>query len=145
MATRSSVHVFDGTQWHGIYVHFDGYPTGVGATLLKLAPDLESALKIVSGGYASSIAGAKTIEDIRYYAQRSKWDPKSEDESNCETRVSDTLEESLNAVAESYNYAFKDGRWFYEGGDHEGFFDLAWVLMIRDYILGLVPAEQLDS
>lgn len=141
MATRSSVHVFDGTKWHGIYVHWDGYPTGVGATLLKLAPDLESALKIVSGGFASSIAGAETFGDINYYAQRSKWDPKSKDETNCEARVSDTLEESLNAVSESYNYAFDDGRWFYEGGDHEGFFNLTWVLMVRDHILSISQAE----
>lgn len=39
MSTRSIIGTYDNKEqdkWHGVYHHFDGYPTGVGSTLLSL-------------------------------------------------------------------------------------------------------------
>lgn len=116
MATRSTICVFDGSQWHGIYCHWDGYPAGVGAALLRLAPDLETALRLVSKGDVSSLAEAQSLGEINYYTERSKWDDNSENETDVDAVVCDTLQECLEYIGkQQYNYHFKDGIWYVQG------------------------------
>lgn len=116
MATRSSIYVYDGTVWRGIYCHWDGYPDGVGATLLELAPDLESALKLVSKGFISLLSGCTSFDEIQYYSERSKWDEGSEDETDVDACQADTLAECMNEIGhQSYAYSFEDGKWWFTG------------------------------
>jgi hypothetical protein len=55
MATRSNISVKVGDVYHTIYVHWDGYPEGVGKTLLLNYNSQELAEKLVSNGDISSL------------------------------------------------------------------------------------------
>lgn len=55
MATRSNINVKVGDVYHTIYCHFDGYPEGVGKTLVLNYNSQELAEKLVSFGDMSSI------------------------------------------------------------------------------------------
>lgn len=48
-----------------VYCHYDGYPSGVGATLLKHYNSHEKALKLISNGDMRSVCS--NIEHIEYY------------------------------------------------------------------------------
>ena len=56
----------------GIYCHWDGYPSGVGASLLNSFHTYDEVLNLILGGSCSSINN----EVIRHYANRKgeKWD-----------------------------------------------------------------------
>lgn len=53
MSTRSNVGIKEGNKFKYIYVHFDGYPTGVGATLKKYYTDPAKVEKLISLGDCS--------------------------------------------------------------------------------------------
>lgn len=55
MATRSNINVKVGDVYHTIYVHWDGYPEGVGKTLVLNYNSQELAEKVVSHGDISSL------------------------------------------------------------------------------------------
>ena len=59
-------------QYIGIYCHWDGYPSGVGAVLKEKFLDYHSALNLVIGGAVSALDSAY----VRHYANRDgeKWD-----------------------------------------------------------------------
>lgn len=56
MATRSNIAIFKKADKQGIheveyiYCHFDGYPSGVGATLLESYQDIEKVRKLIALG-----------------------------------------------------------------------------------------------
>ena len=81
-----------------IYHHWDGYPTGVGETLVKHYNTYEKALNLVLGGDCS------TIND-RYipYALRDCEDWES---------VKPTPIREDEGIDEEYDYMFKDGQWY---------------------------------
>lgn len=56
----------------GVYCHWDGYPSGVGASLLNSFHTYDEVLNLILGGSCSSINN----EVIRHYANRKgeKWD-----------------------------------------------------------------------
>lgn len=94
-----------------IYHHWDGYPEGVGKTLVNKFKDYNSILNLLCGGDASSING-DTI--VQYCAWRGEeWD-------NVKPAQSDTEP----SVTEEYAYLFKDGKWFFKGYDEEKWIDL---------------------
>ena len=55
-------------QYIGIYCHWDGYPSGVGAELKKHFKDYASVLNLIVGGSCSSITNGR----VRHYANRQK-------------------------------------------------------------------------
>jgi hypothetical protein len=59
-------------QYIGIYCHWDGYPSGVGAVLKEKFLDYHSALNLVIGGACSALDSAY----VRHYANREgeNWD-----------------------------------------------------------------------
>lgn len=89
-----------------IYHHWDGYPDGVGQTLLDEFNDYEKALNLVSFGDASSING---VDATFYNSWRGgeDWDftqPKQyQDEDDYENRCKRGID---------YLYLFKDGKWW---------------------------------
>lgn len=89
-----------------IYHHWDGYPEGVGETLLDEFNDYEKALNLVSFGDASSINGV----DATFYnswREGEDWDftqPKLyQDEDDYENHCMSGTD---------YLYLFKDGEWW---------------------------------
>ena len=83
-----------------IYHHWDGYPDGVGRTLVNEFNDYEKALNLMLGGDASSINDEVVIQ---YCSWRNEpWED-----------VKPTLldEPKLN---EEYLYKFEDGKWWFK-------------------------------
>lgn len=91
-----------------IYHHWDGYPTGVGATLLEEFNDYEKALNLMGFGDASSINGVPAT----FY---NSWRP-GEDWSFTQPKQyenEDTFTENYkDDVFIEYIYLFKDGKWW---------------------------------
>ena len=55
-----------GDQFIGVYCHWDGYPSGVGAELKTFFKDYNSVLNLILGGSCSAIDGGV----VRHYANR---------------------------------------------------------------------------
>ena len=81
-----------------IYHHWDGYPEGVGKTLLNEYNDYDKALNLVLGGDASTINGGYEGYALREGENWEDIKPRAVDESY--------------AYMEEYDYMFKDGKWF---------------------------------
>ena len=98
-----------------IYHHWDGYPEGVGETLVEKFNDYDTILNLLCGGDASSING-ETI--IQYCAWRGEaW---NDAYGGVQPKQSDTEP----SVTEEYAYLFKDGKWFFKGYKVEEWTDL---------------------
>ena len=94
-----------------IYHHWDGYPEGVGKTLIEEYNDYDKALNLVLGGDCSSINGGYAP-----YATR-----KCEDWDSIQPRAVN----AKHKMEEEYDYMFKDGEWFVRGGYDDDLED--WV------------------
>ena len=91
-----------------IYHHWDGYPNGVGATLLTEFNSYEKALNLMSFGDASSINGV----DATFYnswRENEPWERTKPSQYECE---SDFEKHFKDDVFIEYLYLFKDGEWF---------------------------------
>ena len=102
-----------------IYHHWDGYPEGVGETLVNKFKNYDSISNLLCGGDASSINGKKICQ---YCAWRGEeW---NDDYGGVQPKQSDTEP----SVTEEYAYLFKDGKWFFKGYEAEEWTDL------KDYL-----------
>ncbi len=81
-----------------IYHHWDGYPDGVGETLLSEYNDYDKALNLVLGGDVSTINDKYAPYALREGEEWEDVAPKAVDE-----------DELTN---EDYEYMFKDGKWY---------------------------------
>ena len=82
-----------------IYHHWDGYPEGVGQTLIDDFNDYDKALNLVLGGDVSSINGGC----LAYYCAREGFEgPAQLDTPICE---------------EEYVYKFEDGVWYFQSDE----------------------------
>ena len=91
-----------------IYHHWDGYPEGVGETLVKEFNDYEKALNLMGFGDASTING---IDATFYNSWREGEDWSFTQPKQYESE--DAFENSFNGdVFIEYLYLFKDGEWF---------------------------------
>lgn len=88
----------------GVYCHWDGYPSGVGASLKVFADTYERALNLVLGGSISSIGE----DDFTHYANRD-----GETWSHIEPIQGDTAIDVNAEVDEDYAYLFDEdnGGW----------------------------------
>lgn len=86
----------------GIYCHFDGYPSGVGSTLMSKYSDYDKLLNLIVGGDCSYIYD----DVVKRYANRAgeKWD-------YLQPKQGDTVESVINAIENEYAYVFEDGKW----------------------------------
>lgn len=87
-----------------IYHHWDGYPEGVGETLLSEFNTYEKALNLMSFGDASSINGV----DATFY---NSWRA-GEDWDYTKPKQFESVQEFESKSNEEYIYLFKDGKWF---------------------------------
>ena len=98
-----------------IYHHWDGYPEGVGKTLIEKFNDYDSILNLLCGGDASSINSQNICQ---YCAWRGdKW---NDELGGVQPKQSNTEP----SVTEEYAYLFKDGKWFFKGWDDKEWIDL---------------------
>jgi hypothetical protein len=88
----------------GVYCHWDGYPSGVGAALKVFADTYERALNLVLGGSISSIGE----DDFTHYANRN-----GEVWTHIEPIQGDTAIDVNAEVNEDYAYLFDEdnGGW----------------------------------
>ena len=92
-----------------IYHHWDGYPEGIGKTLIGDFNTYDVILNLLLGGDASTINGGV----CQYYAWRNEdWEivkPKNVDKAVC---------------SEEYVYKFEDGVWSFKGWNDNEWTDL---------------------
>lgn len=107
MSTNASVHV-KGTDGkiRSIYIHWDGYVSGVGHTLRDHYNTQDAADDLIHMGDCSSLT--ETLEDSTFYHR-----DRNEDWDDVQPGVADDLETSLDRNDQSYNYYFENGEWFY--------------------------------
>lgn len=116
----------EGTEVVAIYHHWDGYPEGVGQTLLDEFNEYEKAKNLVSFGDASTING-DTATFYNSWRAGEPWEftqPKQYDSED------DFNEKFNDDVFIEYLYLFKDGEWFVKSqfADNPEWMPLASVL-----------------
>ena len=121
MSTRSNVGIKEGDKFKYIYVHFDGYPTGVGATLRKHYTDPKKVEQLISLG-ACSVLGEELEPERESFDYDSKvlnengsmFYGRDRGEKGVEAKTQDWdeyLKEQLDDVWIEYIYVFENGKW----------------------------------
>lgn len=104
MATRSMIALDKGDgKYDAVYCHFDGYPSGVGATLQQFYNTKAAAEELIAGGDLSALR--ENLTDTFYYTQRGE---------PLRIRRGLTLEELEQEAMSSwceYLYTFQDNSW----------------------------------
>lgn len=100
MGTSSFVGMVVNDRYRAVYVHYDGYPGGVGNALLNYTSS-ESVLELISHGDRSSLEGP-------YYKDRGEDDVDPVDYFSFE----DFYDACYQAGCEWY-YVFNEGQWYF--------------------------------
>jgi hypothetical protein len=97
MSTRSRIGVVVENSVVSVYIHHDGYPSGVGAELVRDYATPEAALAVISKGDASDLG-------CNFYAERGE---------KCPPMVSKDVKSFLRACksGEEYAYVLENGAW----------------------------------
>ena len=120
MGTRSRVGVMHGDKCKSIYIHWDGYLSGVGATLLEHY-DSAKANHLVALGDVSSLRQNIEIPDGVEHSFESPAEGittfygRDRKENGCEFSVDHTFENFMTRVNDSgaeYYYIIRDGVWY---------------------------------
>ena len=134
MATRSRIglKLEDGTIKHS-YCHFDGYPHGVGHTLVKHYSDIEKVKELLSFGDMSFLAPKVTPDGIHNFNTPEQDVTVFYGRDRAETDVDSattSMDEYLSVKYSScidYKYVFSGGHWWvYDNNDK-----LGWELVKR--------------
>lgn len=94
----------DSTKVIRIYHHWDGYPDGVGKTLLEEFNSYEKAINLIAFGDASDINGTTAV----FY---NSW-REGEDWKHTKPRQYTSEQAYEESCDEDYAYLFKDGKWY---------------------------------
>ena len=124
MSTRSNIAIAnkDGKTSQMVYCHWDGYPEGVGRTLLNYYQDVKKIKALLKEGDISSLdmgIGTSTsygINDGPYEqtTYQTVFYRRDRGEKGCKARRVEGQDESI--LEQEYLYIWKDGKWFYS--DH---------------------------
>lgn len=122
MSTRSAIITKTESGYSGIYCHYDGYETGVGATLLKHYRDPAKVASLIALGDISqlgarveptgehSFAKPEIGVTVAYMRDRG--------EKDCEANTGATASEVSRKIENNgYVYVFEDGKWTVNGED----------------------------
>ena len=104
MSTRSMIAKDYGNKIKAIYCHWDGYPDGVGYTLLENFNSYEKAINLIAFGDASDINGTTAV----FY---NSW-REGEDWKHTKPRQYTSEQAYEESCDEDYAYLFKDGKWY---------------------------------
>ncbi len=134
MSTRSRIGLMleDGTIKHS-YCHFDGYPHGVGHTLVAHYSDIEKVNELLSFGDMSFLAPKVNPDGIHNFNSPEKdvtvFYGRDRGESDVDS-VTTSMDEYLSVKYSScidYQYVFSGGHWWvYDNNDKSG-----WELVKR--------------
>jgi len=109
MSTRSMIGVVDNAgQVHAVYCHFDGYPEGVGRTLVDHWNSKTRAMKLIIGGGNMRTLGA-TLDECEFFP-------------NDLFEIFDSVDQFLSVMSDSdceYLYVFADDQWTVLSNVHE--------------------------
>jgi len=145
MATRSRIGLMleDGTIKHS-YCHWDGYPTGVGKTLLEHYSNIEKVKELLSFGDMSYLAPKINPNGIHNFENPEKdvtlFYNRDRGEMNDVDSVTTSMDEYLSSKYSSgidYLYLLKDGNWFLRNT----YENVGWEL-IKKYILVYALTEE---
>jgi hypothetical protein len=145
MATRSRIGLMleDGTIKHS-YCHWDGYPTGVGKTLLEHYSNIEKVKELLSFGDMSYLAPKINPDGIHNFENPEKdvtlFYNRDRGEMNDVDSVTTSMNEYLSSKYSSgidYLYLLKDGNWFLRNT----YENVGWEL-IKKYILVYALTEE---
>jgi hypothetical protein len=131
MATRSSI-AYKTAEGKvvAIYSHWDGYPAGVGATLLEHYQAAYKIGKLVQMGDISSLGaeiGEKQDFDDRS-TQKDEWTlfyGRDRGETGVDPREYETIADWIAGVGQEYNYLWNGKEWLvndHEATDENGFY-----------------------
>lgn len=103
MSTSATISTQIDGKIHGIYVHFDGYESGLGRTLEMNYKDYDYVVQLIKQGDASYISD--TIEDSRFYHT---WRGET-----LIISVANSLDIFIKEYGQEYNYYFDPdvGEW----------------------------------
>lgn len=121
MSTKSTITISSNKEYNDfgyktIYCHFDGYPSGVGAMLLKHYDTQEKVEDLIALGSLSYLRERITstadethsfknpINDVTVAYHRDRGEPLVISQYDTHSDLTQDLEE--------YNYLFEDGRWY---------------------------------
>ena len=148
MSTRSRIGLMleDGTIKHS-YCHFDGYPNGVGNTLVENYSDIEKVEELLSFGDMSFLSPKITPEGEHSFGNPEKnvtvFYGRDRGESDVDS-VTTSMDEYLSVKYSScidYQYVFSGGHWWvYDNNDKSG-----WELVKRYLSEYTLTEEELSS
>lgn len=124
MSTRSNIALYNTETQTAqvIYVHYDGYYSGVGTTLKKHYQDVEKVKKLISGGDISSLAEEVEIPEnvIHDFDNRNEkittFYGRDRGETGVESETRYLSKDKLHTLKDNdYLYVFleKEGFWLY--------------------------------
>ena len=148
MATRSRIGLMleDGTIEHS-YCHFDGYPNGVGHTLVENYSEIEKVKELLSFGDMSFLCAKVNPEGEHSFGNPEKdvtvFYGRDRGESDVDS-VTTSMDEYLSVKYSScidYQYVFSGGHWWvYDNNDKTG-----WELVKRYLSEYALTEEELAS
>ena len=148
MSTRSRIGLMleDGTIKHS-YCHFDGYPNGVGHTLVENYSEIEKVEELLSFGDMSFLSPKITPEGEHSFGNPEKnvtvFYGRDRGESDVDS-VTTSMDEYLSVKYSScidYQYVFSGGHWWvYDNNDKTG-----WELVKRYLSEYALTEEELAS
>jgi hypothetical protein len=148
MSTRSRIGLMleDGTIKHS-YCHFDGYPNGVGHTLVENYSEIEKVEELLSFGDMSFLSPKITPEGEHSFGNPEKnvtvFYGRDRGESDVDS-VTTSMDEYLSVKYSScidYQYVFSGGHWWvYDNNDKSG-----WELVKRYLSEYSLTEEELSS
>lgn len=148
MSTRSRIGLMleDGTIKHS-YCHFDGYPNGVGHTLVENYSEIEKVEELLSFGDMSFLAPKVTPDGIHNFNNPEQGVTVFYGRDRAETDVDSattSMDEYLSVKYSScidYQYLFSGGQWWvYDNNDKSG-----WELVKRYLSEYTLTEEELAS
>ena len=148
MSTRSRIGLMleDGTVKHS-YCHFDGYPNGVGHTLVENYSEIEKVEELLSFGDMSFLSPKITPEGEHSFGSPEKdvtvFYGRDRGETGVDS-VTTPMDEYLSVKHSScidYQYLFSGGQWWvYDNNDKSG-----WELVKRYLSEYTLTEEELSS
>ena len=148
MSTRSRIGLMleDGTIKHS-YCHFDGYPNGVGHTLVENYSEIEKVKELLSFGDMSFLCAKVNPEGEHSFGNPEKdvtvFYGRDRGESDVDS-VTTSMDEYLSVKYSScidYQYVFSGGHWWvYDNNDKTG-----WELVKRYLSEYALTEEELAS
>lgn len=120
MGTRSRVGVMHGDKCKSIYVHWDGYLSGVGKTLFEHYDSAKANHLVALGDVSSLDRNVEIPEGVEHTFGLAAegvttFYGRDRGETDCEFQVDHTFEEFMETVANcdaEYYYIMRDGVWY---------------------------------